>query len=195
MINVYCLKWGTKYNREFVERLKYNLSKYLTVDYDFKCLTDKPECDYDLEIDNNLPDVWNKLSLLKFKGDSLYFDLDIDITDNINFLTNDFDYFTVINSRSWKNNAEDLKFKITCNTFVNSSIMRWSNHYDIYYNFIKNSNTFIRLYKGIDRYIYNEKIDYKYFSNDNIISWKSDNFINKAIVLYNGRYKNKHSFH
>ncbi len=193
MINVYCLKWGTKYDRHFVEDLKSKLSKYLTVDHNFICYTDAPEKEYDIKIENNLPHVWNKLSLLQFSGDSLYFDLDINITDNVNFLTEDFTDFTVIDSRAWKNNKEDLKFKITSNTFVNSSIMRWSNHYDIYNNFIKNCNTYMRIYKGIDRYIYNENIDYKYFSNEKIISWKSENFSEKAIVLYNGRYKDRHN--
>ena len=193
MINVYCLKWGTKYDRHFVEDLKNKLSKHLTVDHSFFCFTDTPEKEYDIKIENNLPHVWNKLSLLQFSGDSLYFDLDIDITDNVNFLTEDFTDFTVIDSRAWKNNKEDLKFKITSNTFVNSSVMRWSNHYDIYNNFIKNCNTYMRIYKGIDRYIYNENIDYKYFSNEKIISWKSENFSEKAIVLYNGRYKDRHN--
>ncbi len=193
MINVYCLKWGTKYDRHFVEDLKSKLSKYLTVDHNFICYTDAPEKEYDIKIENNLPHVWNKLSLLQFSGDSLYFDLDINITDSVNFLTEDFTDFTVIDSRAWKNNKEDLKFKITSNTFVNSSIMRWSNHYDIYNNFIKNCNTYMRIYKGIDRYIYNENIDYKYFSNEKIISWKSENFSEKAIVLYNGRYKDRHN--
>jgi len=193
VINVYCLKWGTKYDRHFVEDLKSKLSKYLTVDHNFICYTDAPEKEYDIKIENNLPHVWNKLSLLQFSGDSLYFDLDINITDSVNFLTEDFTDFTVIDSRAWKNNKEDLKFKITSNTFVNSSIMRWSNHYDIYNNFIKNCNTYMRIYKGIDRYIYNENIDYKYFSNEKIISWKSENFSEKAIVLYNGRYKDRHN--
>jgi len=193
VINVYCLKWGTKYDRHFVEDLKNKLSKYLTVDHNFICYTDAPEKEYDIKIENNLPHVWNKLSLLQFSGDSLYFDLDINITDSVNFLTEDFTDFTVIDSRAWKNNKEDLKFKITSNTFVNSSIMRWSNHYDIYNNFIKNCNTYMRIYKGIDRYIYNENIDYKYFSNEKIISWKSENFSEKAIVLYNGRYKDRHN--
>ena len=39
----------------------------------------------------------------------------------------------------------------------------------------------------------NVNIDYKYFSNEKIISWKSENFSEKAIVLYNGRYKDRHN--
>ena len=52
-ITVYCLKWGTKYNRKFVEDLKSTLEKHLTIDYDFKCYTDKPETDYDIPVKYN----------------------------------------------------------------------------------------------------------------------------------------------
>ena len=190
MINIYCLKWGDKYDRKFVTQLKTNIEKHFTKNHKFHCLTDKPEKDYDIPLVRQFPDVWNKLQFLNFIGDSLYFDLDIDIHDNIDFLAEDFLNFTVIDSRTWKDNKEDLKFKITSNTFVNTSIMRWSLSQDIYQKFANNHDTFIRLYKGIDRFIYNENISYKYFKTDKIVSWQDKNYIKKAITLYNGRYKN-----
>ena len=117
MINVYCLKWGTKYDRHFVEDLKNKLSKHLTVDHSFFCFTDTPEKEYDIKIENNLPHVWNKLSLLQFSGDSLYFDLDVVITDNIDsFFTYEKDSKVVL--------MRD--FNPTTKGF-NSSIMRFNN--------------------------------------------------------------------
>ena len=190
MVNVYCLKWGKKYNRSFVEKLKENVKKYLTLNHNFYCYTDQPEKDYDIPTKYNLNHVWHKLALLEFKGNSLFFDLDIEINDNIDFLCDNFNDFTVVNSKPWKNINEDLKFKINNNTFVNSSIMSWSDSSDIFKKFYNNKDTYIRLYKGIDRFIFNENIPHKYFSNDNIMSWKEENFIKKAIVLYNGKYKN-----
>ena len=44
--------------------------------------------------------------------------------------------------------------------------MRWSFAQDIYQKFANNYDTNIRLYKGIDRFIYNENISYKYFDTD-----------------------------
>ena len=43
MVNVYCVKVGKKYGREFVEKLKDSISKHLTVEHKFNCLTDKVE--------------------------------------------------------------------------------------------------------------------------------------------------------
>jgi hypothetical protein len=191
-ITVYCLKWGVKYNRKFVEDLKSTLEKHLTVDYDFKCYTDNLETDYDIPVKYNyLEGVWHKIALLEFTGPSLYFDLDVKITDNINFLVDDFKDFTVIDSQPWKKTSSktsfDFKFKLFNNTLINTSIMRWSNSTDICNYFLKNKDKFIQDYRATDRFIYNEKIQYKYFVTDKISSWKENK--DNAIVLYNGFYK------
>jgi hypothetical protein len=191
-ITVYCLKWGVKYNRKFVEDLKSALEKHLTVDYDFKCYTDTPETTYDIPVKYDfLKGVWHKIALLEFTGPSLYFDLDIKINDNINFLATDFKDFTVIDSRPWKKTPSkasfDFKFKLFNNTFINTSIMRWSNSSDICKYFLTNKEKFIEDYRATDRFIYNEKLSYKHFITDKISSWKEKK--ENTIVLYNGFYK------
>ncbi len=191
-MNVYCLKWGVKYNRKFVEDLKSALEKHLTVDYDFKCYTDTPETTYDIPVKYDfLTGVWHKIALLEFTGPSLYFDLDIKINDNINFLATDFKDFTVIDSRPWKKTPSkasfDFKFKLFNNTFINTSIMRWSNSSDICKYFLTNKEKFIEDYRATDRFIYNEKLSYKHFITDKISSWKEKK--ENTIVLYNGFYK------
>ena len=189
---VYCLKWGVKYNRKFVEDLKSALEKHLTVDYDFKCYTDTPETTYDIPVKYDfLKGVWHKIALLEFTGPSLYFDLDIKINDNINFLATDFKDFTVIDSRPWKKTPSkasfDFKFKLFNNTLINTSIMRWSNSSDICKYFLTNKEKFIEDYGATDRFIYNEKLSYKHFITDKISSWKEKK--ENTIVLYNGFYK------
>tara|TARA_Y100001937_G_C7121452_1_gene332807 strand:- start:871 stop:1443 length:573 start_codon:yes stop_codon:yes gene_type:complete len=190
MINVFCLKCDKKYNRRFVTKLKDSVNKHLTKKHKFFCMTDKPEEKWDIPIVRKFPDVWNKMHFLNYVGDSLYFDLDIEIHDNIDFLADDFEHFTIVDSRRWKKQKEDLGFKVSNNTFINSSIMRWSFAQDIYQKFANNSDTYLRLYKGIDRFIYNENISYKYFNTDKIMSWKEENYSKKVISLYNGRFKN-----
>jgi hypothetical protein len=190
MINVYCLKVNKKYNRKFVTNLKNAVDKYLTVEHKFYCMTDEPEEKWDIPIVRKFPDVWNKMHFLNYVGNSLYFDLDIEIHDNIDFLADNFEDFTVVDSRRWKKQKEDLGFKVSNNTFVNSSIMRWSFAQHIYQKFANNCDTYLRLYKGIDRFIYNENIAYKYFNTDKIMSWKEKDYTKKVITLYNGRYKN-----
>jgi hypothetical protein len=136
---------------------------------------------------------WNKLTLFSpeadLKGTCLYFDLDIDINDNIDFLVNEFDNLTLVNSSPWQQQSlkEPLKFRVTQNTLVNSSIMRWSDERKILEKFLKHRDLYLRLYSGIDRFIYNEDIKYKYFMGDSISSWK-ENIRNNTIMLYNGKY-------
>ena len=190
MVNVYCVKVGKKYGREFVEKLKDSVSKYLTVEHKFNCFTDKVEEDYDIPVTHpELRGVFHKLTLFQFTGNCLYFDLDIDINDNIDFLTNEFDRLTVVNSSPWQQQSlkEPLKFRITQNTLVNSSVMRWTDERKILEKFLKHRDVYLRLYSGIDRFIYNEDIKYKYFMGDSISSWK-ENMKYNTIMLYNGKY-------
>ncbi len=189
-MNVFCVKWGDKYDRSFVERLRESLKRNLTGDWKFYCYTDKPEKDYDIPVEYpELRKWWHKLALLKFKGENLYFDLDIQINGNIDFLKKDFGTLTLIDSTPWKTEQDELKFKYNRDTLVNSSIMRWEDQGYIFDKFLSNRNTYLRLYSGIDRWIYNEKIDYKYYDTDKISSWieKKDN----VIVIENGKYINK----
>ena len=129
MIDVYCVNVGTKYTREFDQKLKDSVEKHLTSEHTFTCLTDKPAKDYDKQVTHpELRGVFHKLSLFQFTGKCLFFDLDILINDNIDFLANEFDGLTLVNSSPWKQQSlkEPLKFRVTQNTLVNSSVMRWS---------------------------------------------------------------------
>ena len=190
MVNVYCVKVGTKYDRSFVEKLKTSIEKHFTIPYKFHCFTDKVEEDYDIPITHpELTGVFHKLTLFQFTGNCLYFDLDIAINDNIDFLAERFDKFTVVNSINYKQDVlkNPLKFRLTQNTLVNSSIMRWTDNRKILEKFLKHRDLYLRLYTGIDRFIYNEDIKYKYFPGEAISSWKEGITYN-TIMLYNGKY-------
>ena len=69
MINVICVKWGTKYSASDVNRLKRNVEKYLTIPHKFICYTEDPtdlECDtISIPPDNDLEVWWNKLAMLQ----------------------------------------------------------------------------------------------------------------------------------
>ena len=124
MINVYSVNVGTKYDRDFDQRLKDSIAKHLTLEHTFTCLTDKPKKEYDMTVTHpQLRGVFHKLSLFQFTGNCLFFDLDIQINDNIDFLANEFDKLTLVNSSPWKQQSlkEPLKFRITQNTLINSS--------------------------------------------------------------------------
>ena len=189
MLTVYCVRWGDKYPRHFVEDLKDSVANNLSVPHQFVCYTDNPEFGYDRPVKYPfLRGVWHKLALLENTGDSLFFDLDIKINSNIDFLCEDFNNFSLIDSTPWKGVKDDYVFRITQNTMVNSSIMRWSNHDHIFKKFMEHRDMYLRLYSGIDRFIYNEQVDYQLIKSNNITSWL-ENIDNSAIVLYNGKYE------
>ena len=187
MVNVYCVKWGTKYDRSFVEKLKESIEKHFTIEHKFNCFTDRPEKDYDIPVTHpELRGVWHKLSLFQYTGNNLFFDLDIKINGNIDFLAEKFDLFTCIDSTPWKIHKLD-RLQYRNDTLINTSIMRWTDSREIFDNFLKKRDLYLRLYKGIDRYIYNEDIKYKTFKGTAISSWQ-EGIEDNTIVLHNQKY-------
>ena len=91
---VACIKVGTKYGPEYVNRLAAMVSHYTTIPLRFLCLTDNPQgidqCDT-ISIETDLPGWWAKLVLFKphpaLVGERVVFlDLDTIIVDNADFL-------------------------------------------------------------------------------------------------------------
>ena len=95
---IICMKWGTKYGAEYVNRLYNMVNRHLTLPFQMVCLTDDstgidtnvkcypiPE----LNLPSNIPERgWKKLTtfspeLYDLKGTALFLDIDIVIVDNI----------------------------------------------------------------------------------------------------------------
>ena len=100
---VLCMKWGTKYGADYVNRLYNMVKRHTTIDFQMVCLTDRtegisPEVQCfpipPLALPEGSPERgWNKLStfepdLYGLKGNALFLDLDVVIIDNID------DFFT-----------------------------------------------------------------------------------------------------
>ena len=95
-ITVLCVRFGNKYGREYVERLRNMVARHLTVPYEFACLTDdqhdipgvrkiyQPNANY-------AKGWWHKVhmfdSTLPLRGRILYLDLDVVIHANMDKLT------------------------------------------------------------------------------------------------------------
>jgi hypothetical protein len=127
-ITVLCVKYGGRYGREYVERLRNMVARHLTIPYEFACLTDdaqpiegvrtiyQPSAGY-----TKL--WWHKVHMfdarLPLAGRVLYFDLDVVIHNNINRLTTpDSNEFYGI---------RDFNRKFHTNwTNLNSSVMCWT---------------------------------------------------------------------
>ena len=97
--NVICIKWGTKFGAEYVNRLYRMVEKNLTIPHRFVCFTDNSEGLLEgIEV-RELPEYtenphigdkgWRKLSLFReqladLKGTTLFLDLDIVIRESLN---------------------------------------------------------------------------------------------------------------
>ena len=95
---VLCMKWGTKYGPEYVNRLYAMVRRHLRGDFDFVCLTDssegvRPEVRClpipDLALPDGLPERgWKKLTTFEadlhgLRGPALFLDIDIVIVGDL----------------------------------------------------------------------------------------------------------------
>lgn len=125
VLNVVCLKWGTKYGAEYVNRLYRMVSRHLHRPFRFHCLTEDGR-DLDPEIvvlplacTDGMSGWWYKLTLFRqdffgLRGQLLYLDLDLVITGNIDFLYETPGDFLII--RNWSRqlmwNSSVMRFEI-----------------------------------------------------------------------------------
>jgi len=136
IINIYCVLVKPGYNIKWVERL-YNLcKKYLSYDFTFTCLTDQENIsNFPIEFiqveQYELDTWWNKVLIFKNdiskEGINLYFDLDINFKNNIDFLIKDPNDDLYVIDTVWKNEKyfELNKGLDAFTSYGNSSVMLW----------------------------------------------------------------------
>jgi hypothetical protein len=154
VITVLCVRFGTKYGREYVERLRNMVARHLTVPYEFVCLTD------DQHPINGVRSIvqpnagysklwWQKVHMfdpnLSVEGRIIYFDLDVVIHSNIDKLVNN------LGDRFYGIRDFNRKFVPKWDK-LNSSIMSWQKgtHSDIFELFVKNKSSAMRLHGDQD---------------------------------------------
>ena len=187
MYNVICVKFGTKYDSQYVNKLYYDIRAVAKSEFKFYCYTDdRTGIDKEINIIDPLPKptlkgVWNKLRLfdsqMPFKGKTYFFDLDVKICKDpfIHKEEKDWEKLTLIHSH-WKvgklyNRLSNYDVKI------NSSIMSWDTNSEDINNYWSHFNTgfrdyYLRKYVGIDRFIVHEDFDYFTFDNQYVQSKK-----------------------
>ena len=187
MYNVICVKFGTKYNSQFVNKLYRDIARLTKSEFKFYCYTDDPT-GIDQEVNIILPlgrptlkGVWNKLRLfdpeMGLEGKTYYFDLDVKILKDplIHDDPRAWEELTLVSSH-WKvgklyNRLSNYDVKI------NSSVMTWDASLPHLQEFWDHFNSgfrdyFMRKYVGIDRYIVHEDFKYFVFDKKYIQSWK-----------------------
>ena len=177
MINVVCVKAGTKYNSEFVNRLYRMVEKNLSLPFDFYCLTEdttgiRKEVkikDISEEIEEGLSGFWPKFlvfnpEIYDIPGETVFFDLDIIIQNNFDhfFKNIEKDKIKILHTGT---NDVLLEYEINVGyyyeTEVNSSVMVFNSNemIEIYNYFINDMYSIMEKYKGVCRVLWNK---YKY---------------------------------
>ena len=208
--NVICIKWGTKFGADYVNRLYGMVEKNLKIPHRFVCFTDNADGLTDgIEV-RELPPYednphigdkgWRKLSLFNEKladleGTALFLDLDIVIrTDITPFFEEEGDFLIV---KDW-----DFPNDI----IGNSSVFRFEigKHPDVLENFYKLGNEIRNDYKNEQAFLSYEmhrKGILKYWNSDWCVSFKRSclqpfplNFFKMAkdpetakIIVFHGR--------
>jgi len=154
---VLCVRFGNKYGREYVERLRNMVSRNLILPYEFVCLTDDR---HPIEGVRSIYQTsagyqklwWHKIHMfdkdLPLVGKILYFDLDVVIHQPISKLIS-FDFKHMAGIRDF-----NRKFYPGWQ-YLNSSVMAWQHgqQHHIYESFRKDPNTALRL-QGDQDYIW-----------------------------------------
>lgn len=189
--NIIFVKVGTLYNDKHVNSLYSQLIEFFPKSV-FWCYTDNPT-----DINSNIKIVspiktlkkwWAKLALfsdkMPFEGTCLFFDLDLVIKQSIDSYLTDFSVLTVLNAY-WK--KDTVMYPHGYDVTINSSIIQWTakqqNH--IWTTFMSNKDYFMRKYKGIDRFLHYENIDYNTFQ-DGIVNTMFLNDKVAPVDIYNG---------
>lgn len=169
-IAVACVKWGTKYDSEYVNRLRNMVARHLSFPHEFICFTDDAVgLDDGIEtrpLIEGLVGWWNKIVLFKpdaFEFDRLvlYFDLDLVIIDSIDFLAQSSADLTIL---------RDPKHSLS----YNSSVMaiRAGRCADIYDRFTTDLDHVVRSFKGDQQFIAECRPNAALFPREKILSFK-----------------------
>jgi hypothetical protein len=174
---IVCLKHGTKYSADYVNRLFAMVSRNLTIDFEFVCLTENADglnkkiTHLPLFLDPRLTGWWYKPYFFNphigLEGTLLYLDLDVVVFENIDKL---FTYkpneFCII--RDFNRHQRQTWDR------MNSSVFRLNtgDHAYVYEEFIKNPHG-ARRFHGDQDWIYSKvKTNFNYWPDEWIQSYK-----------------------
>jgi hypothetical protein len=178
MLNIICLKHGTKYGPEYVNKLYNMIQRHLSVPHRFICFTDDPAgLNPSIEIrsipsDSIISGWWWKPFIFKkdhfSEGDTnLFFDLDMVIVNNLDKFV-DFmpDSFVGLEDLGRVFRKHPIK--------LGSAVMKWpaGKYHDIWDRLESNLNT-IKTFRGDQDWIWHlHSKNIKFFPRDWIVSYK-----------------------
>jgi len=173
MITVFCVCVGDKYHSGYVYALREMVENFLTIPHEFKCISDKEL----IGIDTIKPvkayhSWWSKLNLFApgiATGKSIYLDLDVVITKNIDYLAEYTDTFSA--PANWAQSGHGG---------IQSSVMCWPGNWSKPFDDFNYENDSSRLW-GDQEFLWEllgddwQKVQhvgsYKYHCRENIPDW------------------------
>jgi hypothetical protein len=162
-MNFYCIKHGTKYSAEFVNKLNNMIGRHWIGEYKLYCITEDSEgvvCDT-IELPNyGLEKWWTKICLFdeSFLQEGIFLDLDIIIRDNINWMFEPSEEMKFLYT-DWVNLEQLHKDTVSNRTrycSINSSVLCWNKETKrqyIFDDFMKNKDKILFSFTGIDSFI------------------------------------------
>lgn len=189
---IVCLKYGTKYSAEYVNKLYSMTKRHCSVDCKFVCITEdtsglNPEIEVlPLTIDPEIAGWWYKVFLFdrKFplKGRLLFIDLDVVIYNDIGkFFEYETDSFVISRGFSKKNYLG-----------MNSSCFRFDTGTQphVYDEFIKDKNLIMKRLHGDQDWIQEKVSKYSFWPDGWLKSYKLDGIDKEAsIAVFHGEPK------
>jgi hypothetical protein len=192
-ITILCVKFGDKYGREYVERLRNMIERNITIPYEIVCLTDdkhpidrvrsivQPNAGY-------TRGWWHKVHMfdpdLPLKGTILYFDLDVVIHKKIDKLASVYpnEFLGILDfNRKFFQNWQNL----------NSSVLRWEHGKQkyIWERFKQNPAEAMKLHGDQDWIWLCSKTEIKFWPREWIQSYKWEIRKKEDLMVVNGKRK------
>ena len=118
MLTVWTLCWGDKYDPYYVQRLKREVAKNLTIPHRFVCITEQDiEGVATVPPINDLPGWWGKVNVFVMGTEqNLFLDLDVVITGNLDALVDEYADCYFAAAKNWAASGHGG---------VQSSVMLW----------------------------------------------------------------------
>jgi hypothetical protein len=171
MTNFFCLKWDTKYNSNYVNRLFKSLCKHYKNNFNFYCLTDDGDGLHKDIIVEKLPTKFSKYPRTRIftsekmcyfndykhlSGKKAWFDLDILVQNDItNLIDRDKEKPCFI-MNYWRDPFSHIKNYSFMTTPLNSSFVAWQDDvgYDLYEDLVRNEEKAFFTYPSFDKYLF-----------------------------------------
>jgi hypothetical protein len=175
-VNIVCVKYGTKYNKEDVLNLLEMVKKNCSLPFSFYCLSDEEiegVSTIPLDLSLNLESYWWKICLFNLDWDvpTLYLDLDICIQNNLDHM---FEYISKGALTVIRGDDMGLYYPYdggyTIMTIpqavLNTSIMGFYPRYHkgLYDKFMEDPETNMVMYYGLDRFVSSNHDNFNYIN-------------------------------